>query len=39
MKYTSNNDDEQLASGNAALAFVAIGLVLSVIMILIKKYA
>ena len=37
MKYSPNNDDEQLASGNAALAFVAIGLILAIIMIVIKK--
>jgi hypothetical protein len=39
MKYSSNNDDEQIASGNAALAFVIIGLIFSVVMIIIKKYA
>lgn len=36
MKYSPNNNDEQLASGRAAMAFAVIGIILSVIMIIIK---
>jgi hypothetical protein len=39
MKYSPNNDDEQLASGQAAMAFVIVGIILAIIMIVIKKYA
>ena len=38
MKYSPNNDDEQLASGQAAVAFAIVGIILAIIMIVIKKY-
>lgn len=36
MKYTSNNDDEQVASGQAAISVAIIGLVVAIILIIIK---
>jgi len=36
MKYTSDNDDEQIASGQAAVSVAIIGLIIAIILTIIK---